>query len=173
MYNNFLAYIQQLELIAFFSGYPLVYATIFFIADNRRFKNNFITHTVQLLPLAYALVGSLFLGFLLKKLYPDYSVENIKHAIQQPYLVVWGLLSILFWVPALSKKKIWSLLHGLVFFLVIVKDMFFQLTAQTDNDIVKNDMKVYLSSIILNLGALIITGLISFFYTRRKKLLMP
>lgn len=170
MDNSFLAYLQQLELIAFFSGYPLIYAVIIFIADNPQFKSSFLSRASRLLPFAYALVGVLFLGFELKKLYPDYSIENIKHTIQHPYLVSWGLLSILFWIPALSQKKTWSLFHGLVFFLVIVKDMLWQLTTPSaDSNIVKNDMKVYLSSIILNLGAIVIIWLVSFFYARFQK----
>ncbi|MBS1532695.1 MAG: hypothetical protein JSU01_20500 [Bacteroidetes bacterium] len=169
MDNSFLAYIQQLELIAFFSGYPLVYTAVLLIATNLRLKNNYPDKAGRLLPLAYALVGTLFLGFELKKLYPDYSIENIKHTIQLPYLVVWGLLANFFWIPALGKKKILSLLHGLVFLLLIIRDLSQLLTAADDSNILKNDMKVCLSSIVLNLAAVTIILLVSFLYSRYKK----
>ncbi|HEY2582376.1 MAG TPA: hypothetical protein VGI43_11250 [Mucilaginibacter sp.] len=170
MDNSFFVYLQQLELIAFFSGYPLIYTGIIFVAGNLRLKNNFISRAVSLLPFAYALTSTLFLGFELKKISPDFSLENIKHTIQLPYLTIWGLLSIFFWIPALSKKKVLSLMHGLVFFMIIVKDLFFHLTDPSlDSNIVRNDMKVYLSSIILNLGAFITISLISFLYTCYKR----
>ena len=169
MDNSFLAYLQRLELIAFFSGYPLVYAIAVFLAGNERLKKGFISHIAPLLPYAYALVGTLFLGFELKKLYPVYSFEHIKQTVQHPYLVIWGLLAILFWVPALSKKIYLSLIHSLVFFFLLVSDIFVQLTSSADSDIVKNDMKVYTSSLILNLCTLAFLVLISFLFRLSKK----
>ncbi|HZX57999.1 MAG TPA: hypothetical protein VFE54_04715 [Mucilaginibacter sp.] len=169
MDNSFLAYLQRLELIGFFSGYPLIYTIALFIAGNQRLKNTFISRIAPLLPFSYALVGTLFLGFELKKLYPDYSVEHIKQAIEHPYLVIWGLLAILFWISALSKKIFFSLLHSLVFFFLIVSDIFMQLNSSADSDIVRNDMKVYTSSLFLNLCTLAFLVLISFLFRLSKK----
>jgi hypothetical protein len=170
MDNSFFAYLQQLELMAFFSGYPLIYTVILFIAGNSLSKNNFTSKLVSLLPFVYALAGTLYLGFLLKKLYPNYSVENIKMTFQQPWLIIWGLLSILFWIPALSKKPVLSLIHSLVFFLFLVRDLFLQLTSTAaDNNILKNDMKVYIASIILILAAFTFVVLLSFLFTYYKK----
>ncbi|MGZ3749941.1 MAG: hypothetical protein ACXVJC_23830 [Mucilaginibacter sp.] len=171
MDSSFLVYIQKLELIGFFAGYPLIYAIIIVIAGSIKDNKGIIARTVSLLPFAYAFVGILFLGFLLRKLYPDYSIGHIKETIQQLYLVIWGLLSILFWIPALSKKKALSLLHGLVFFLLPVIDLYLYLfSTGADNDIVKNDMKVYTSSLILNLTSLVIVVLLfSLFSYYRKR----
>jgi hypothetical protein len=169
MENSFFAYTQRLELLAFFSGYPLIYTVILFIAGNQQIKNNFKSRVIFLLPFAYALVGSLYLGLQLKNLYPDYSIENIKLTIQQPCLVSWGLLSILFWIPALAKKATLSLLHSLVFFFFVVRDLFLQLTAPANNDVIRNDMKIYTDSLLLNLGAVTSIVLLFFLYTRYKK----
>ncbi|HEY8782146.1 MAG TPA: hypothetical protein VIM16_11050 [Mucilaginibacter sp.] len=169
MDNSFFAYLQQLELMAFFSGYPLIYAIILFIADNER-KNTFKTRAVSLLPFAYALVGTLYLGFQLKKLYPDYTFENIQLTMQQPWLIIWGLLANVFWIPALGKKKMLSLIHSLVFFFFLVRDLFLQLSASPANtDIIKNDMKVYGNSLLLNLGAFAFILLISFVVIQYKR----
>jgi hypothetical protein len=169
MDNSFIAYLQQLELIAFFSGYPLIYAVTLFIAGEKQERNNFKTRAVSLLPFAYALVGTLYLGFQLKKLYPDYSGEHIKQTIQQPWLIIWALLSILFWLPAISKKKVLSLIHSLVFFFFIVKDFFLQLfVTSVDKNIEGNDMKLYTNSLFLNLGAFAVIILLSFLFTRYK-----
>jgi hypothetical protein len=169
MGNNFFAYLHRLELIAFFSGYPLIYTVIFFIAGTRRFNKNFKRKVVPLLPFAYALVGTCYLGLQLKKLYPDYSLENIARINQQPYLMIWALLSIFFWIPALAKKTVLSLLHSLVFFFLLAMDIFSQSSAGTDNDTIKNDMRIHTVSLLLNLTAIAFVVLISFLYARHKK----
>lgn len=170
MDSSFLAYLQKLELIGFFAGYPLIYAITIFIGDSVTNKKGIFSRAVWLLPFAYALVGVLFLGFLLKKMYPDYSFQHIKQIIQQPYLVMWGLLSILFWIPALSKKKALSLVHSLIFFLMPVIDLFMYLfSAGADNNIVKNDMKVYTASLILNLTSLVILVVLSSLFAHYRK----
>src|ERR1043165_5803649 len=101
MNESFFGYLQRLEMMAFFSGYPLIYAIAFFIAGNKPSKTSIKRKIVSLLPFAYALVGTLFLGLQLNKLYPDYSFENIKLTTEEPFLKIWGLLSLLFWIPAL------------------------------------------------------------------------
>lgn len=170
MDNSFFAYLQQLELMAFFSGYPLIYAVTLFFAGNQEVRDNFKSRTVSLLPFAYALVGTLYLGLQLKNLYPDYSFEHLKLTIQQPWLISWGLLSMLFWIPVLNRKPFLSLIHSLVFFFFLIKDLFLQLTASAaDNDMLRNDMKIYTVSLLLNLGGLILIVLLSFMFTYFKK----
>jgi len=111
--------------MAFFSGYPPVYTVIVFIVGQPRLKNKFLRKIGALLPLGYALVGTMYLGFELRKLYPDYSYENIKQTCQLPLLTVWALLSMLFWIPAISKRRIFSLIHSIVFLFFLVRDLFF------------------------------------------------
>jgi hypothetical protein len=174
MSNSFFAYLQQLELMAFFSGYPLLYAVIIFITGNQQLKNNLKNRLVSFLPLSYALVGSLYLGFQLNKFYSGYSVENIKQTIHHPWLTTWALLSILFWIPAIGKKTFLSLIHSLVFFLFLARDLMVQLFLPTaDVNVVRNDMKLYTDSILLNLGAFVFIMLINFLFRVNKKRLTP
>jgi len=170
MGNSIFNYVMQLEMLAFFSGYPLVYFLAPFLARNVSLKNSARLDLVSILPYAYALIGTLYLGLQLKNLYPDYTVANIKHRIQLPYLFIWALLSILFWIPAISKRLILSVLHSLVFFFIIIKDLFFQLAGVTrDSNIIKNDMRIYSVSILLNMAALIFLVLISYLHRYLKK----
>jgi len=170
MDNSFVAYIQKLELIGFFAGYPLIYAIVIVIAGSIKDNKRIMARTASLLPFAYAFVGVLFLGFLLRKLYPDYSIEHIKQTIQKPWLIIWGLLSLLFWIPALSKRKALSLVHGLVFFLLPVIDLWLHLfSSGTDSDMIKNDMKVYTASLVLNLASLIVLMLLSSLFAYQRK----
>jgi hypothetical protein len=166
MDDNFLSYVQHLELIAFFSGYPFIYVLAFFVVRNKKINNIFKHKVVSLLPFSYALISTLFVGFQLKKLYPDYSLENM----QQPYLVILGVLAILFWIPALAKNVVLSLIHGLVFFFFLAKDLFLHFSSLTSDDsIVNNDMKIYSLSLLLNLASFALIVLFSFLLPVTKK----
>lgn len=170
MGNEFFAYVQHLEMLAFFSGYPLVYYLVRFLLRNISSKNGRREEIVSILPFAYALVGTLYLGLLLKNMYPDYTIANWKDRIQQPYFVIWGILSILFWIPVIARKQILSILHSIVFFIFIVRDLFFQLAGYNqDRSIIRNDMRIYTVSIFLNLLAFTLLVLLQFLLPFRKK----
>jgi len=170
MDDSFFAYLQRLELMAFFSGFSLLYAVIIVFAGNKQPKTSFRNRLVPLLPFAYALVGILFLGFQLRNWYPDYSFENIKNSTQQPWLMLWGLLSVLFWIPVIAKKPVFSLLHSLVFFFFLLRDLVKQFSATTsDKNVIRNDMKIYTDSLLLNLAAFAFIALLAFLVTRFNK----
>ena len=155
--------------MAFFSGYPLIYAFVFFIAGFQHTKTSFISTVASLLPFAYAFVGTLFLGLQIRNLYPDFSIENIALNFNESYLKIWGLLSLLFWIPFLGKKPILSLIHSLVFFFYLTIDLFlYAINSSVAKADVKNEMKIYSDSLILNLAALVVILLIYFFLRRFK-----
>jgi hypothetical protein len=169
MDDSFFLYLDRLELMAFFSGYVLIYLIIRSLGDAERIKKVTKINISSLLPCAYALVGILYLGLQLKNLYPDYTWAHIAAANPEPYLKIWGLLSILFFIPALNKKPVFSLLHSLVFFFFLAKDIALHFIQSTENDVVKNDMKIYTISLLINLAAFIFILLVYFFYTRFTK----
>jgi len=170
MGNSIFVYVQQLEMLAFFSGYPLMYYVVRYLFLHTSLKNLRGAATLSILPLAYALIGTLYLSLQFMNLYPDYTMANIRNRIQQPYLVIWALMSVLFWIPALARRQLWSVYHSLIFFFIIVKDLFFQITGfSTDRNILSNDMKVYSASIVLNFAAFIFLVLLSFLPPFRKK----
>jgi hypothetical protein len=170
MDNSFFGYLQQLELMAFFSGYPLVFALVLFFGGNRSPKDKLSARAYSVLPIAYTLAGALYLGLQLKNLYPDYSTGHIRLSIQQPLLVCWGLLSLLFWIPVLRKKPVLSLLHSLVFFFFVVRDILVStFRSSADKHVLRNDMKIYTVSLLLNLGLLVLVLLISLAFSRFKK----
>ena len=167
MNDTFFSYLHRLESIAFFSGYPLIYTIVFFITGNKPSKNKVKGKIFSLLPFSYALVGTLYLGLQLKNMYMDRSAESIDYLVQQPWLVGWGILAMIFWIPALAKKPVLSLLHSFVFFFFLLKDLFFQLPAfENDENIIRNDMKLYTDSLLLNIGCLVTVTLIYFLYRR-------
>lgn len=170
MNDSFLAYIQKLEAMSFFSGYALIYTVILFVFGNRWLKGKLSNQIVSFLPISYALISILFLGFQLKKLYPDYSFEHVRLTIQQPLLTIWGFLAMAFLIPAFQKRPFLSLIHSCLFFYFLASDLFSRLTTPAgDDSIVKNDMKVFAASIVLNLAALIFLVSLFLLYNYYKK----
>jgi hypothetical protein len=171
MVGGIFTYVERLEMLAFFSGYPLVFFFVRFLTRYTASKNRRVVIPVTILPLSYAMIGTVYLGLQLKNLYPDFTIENLSLRIQQPYLMIWAIGSILFWVPAMSKRPLLSFLHSLIFFFLILKDLFFRLTGIiTDPDILKNDMKVNTISVVLNLTAFVFLFLLSFLFPVSKKI---
>jgi hypothetical protein len=167
MNDTFFAYLQRLESIAFFSGYPLIYTIVLFITGSGSTKNKLRGKLFSLLPFSYALTGTLYLGLQLKNIYLDRSVESIGYFAQQAWLVGWGILAMIFWIPSFAKRPVLSLLHSFVFFFFLLKDLFFTFPAYNNNEhIIRNDMKLYTDSLLLNIGCLFMVTLIFFFYRR-------
>ena len=165
MNNSFLAYLEQLELMLFFAGYPLIYLLIRAIGETGPAKSAFKINIAFLLPYAYGLTGVFYLALQLKNLYPEYSLEHTRFATQIPLLKIWGLLSILFLIPFFAKKIVYSLLHSLIFFFFIVKDLWLKAFHLTGETILKNDMNIYTCSLLINLAA--ISLVIVFYFLRR------
>ncbi len=170
MGNTLFAYLQQLELILFFSGYSLLYAFITFFFRKKQSKNNFKNRMASFLPYGYALTGSIYFGLQLKNLFVSYASKNIIPVIYHPYLISWALFSIVFWVPALRKRKALSLIHSLVFFFLLVKDMALQFGPATDMSMVRNDMRIYTTSLLINIGAFLLIILLFFIGSWQKKI---
>ena len=171
MDDSFFIYLEQLELLLFFSGYTFVYFLLVVIAETTWAKNIFKINIAVLLPYAYATVGVLYLGFLLKSFYPDYSFSHISTSTKIPVLKIWGLLSILFFIPLFAKKKIYSLLHSLVFIFFICRHLYFYIFATPDKSLLKNDMNLYTYSLLINIAAfLFISAIAALYYRLQKKI---
>ena len=82
------AYIQQMELIAFFAGYPLVFILIQVLANARNKPTPLMNRLKQLLPLAYALTGTLYFGLTVKNILATYSFSNNFQLPENQWLAV-------------------------------------------------------------------------------------
>ncbi len=169
MNSSFFIYLEQLELMIFFSGYPLIYLLFNVIAETAFAKRIFKKDISTLLPYAYGFVGILYLGLQLKNLYPNYSIEHIKSATEIPLLKLWGLISILFLLPVFSKKPFYSLLHSLVFFFFLVRDLWLHAYQTSDGTVLKNDMNIYSYSLLINLAAFILILIVYFLFKLFKR----
>src|SRR5688572_28091468 len=154
--DSLISYIERLELLAFFSGYPLMYAFVNLICNKTSgTKTTFNQKFIRLLPYSYALAGTLFLGHVIKDA-PDFSFVTLVDQFQNSWLRIWSLLSLLFWIPGLSKKPYLSLLHSLVYFYFIVHDLLLALLDAGAINLISKDMKLYFDSLLLNILCLLI-----------------
>jgi len=155
-------YLQLLEILAFFSGYPIIYLFVNYLNQFKGMQR--FTHlALPVLTYVYGLIGLLFLGLQLKNLSISLNLASFQH----PYLVIWGILSTLFLFPKFSKLRYFSFLHSLVFFVVLISKIFSQHNNQEErSQIVGNYMNIYSISLAVNLVLLILLMTVSFL--RRK-----
>jgi hypothetical protein len=162
-------YIEWIELQSFFSGYLFVYATFYMIASNYHTSNVVKNKVLPNLPVAYAVVGTLYLGLQLKNAYISH-LNYFTTYVQFPYLKIWGILSIFFWLPLLHRKGLFSVLHNMVFFILILNSSFLQFWFPSNGDrLATNNAWIYTASIIINLVALVFTIFISSLISRFKR----
>lgn len=154
MEDSFFDSLDRLEYVAFFAGYPLVYTCIQYLSGRLSNKQNTKIKITDLLPFGYALVGTLYVGLQLRNLFPDYSIEHIKSNFQHPVLKCWAFLSLLCWIPAIARIRAISLFHSFIFMTLWLKDILFQQFFNTIPDvlIIRNEMKIYTDSLLLNFG---------------------
>lgn len=170
MNDDFFIGLERLELISFFAGFPLLYFLIHFFADFIKDQNKLINKLKLLLPYAYALTGLAFIGYILYNLYPDFSFKQIKDSNQLIYLKIWAFTSILFFIPFFAQKPIYSLLHSLVFFFLLLQDFFHYLSGNKEMLYpIKNDMKVYTDSLLLQAMSLLVVFVLIFVINRIRR----
>ncbi len=151
MENDLIVQMAKLELLVFFSGYALIFAIISLLTDIKSLKpTSLIVRLYRLLPLSYAFVGALFLGFVLKSGYENAQFSQVTHLFDVSPLQIIGLLSLLFFIPVFRKLPILSLLHSLIFFFLILKDLVLYLKEAINTEVIKNDLNILLISISLN-----------------------
>jgi hypothetical protein len=150
-------------LLTFFSGYPLVYSIAQFISRNPKEKATAFSDTLKKnLPAAYALMATLFLGLLLKENYSDTLNKMFAHSNFILFLKIWGVLAVLFWIPALAKRPALTLLHSLPFFFLFAKDLLADIHTESGNDVIRNDMKIYTISFMINVICLLLMILVRY-----------
>lgn len=159
--NELMSLAERLEMFAFFAGYPLVFYVIYFFARKTLQRPAFKNRAIYLFPLAYALVGSLYWGLQLRNWYPDYQIKSIVSNTYYIYSKTWALLAIIFWIPFFFKRPFLSVLHSLVFFILLLRDIFSQLFFH-DRDVLtlRNEMKVYTDSLLLNVCAVLMISMV-------------
>jgi hypothetical protein len=155
---GFLGNFERFELMAFFSGYALIYLLL-----NGLWRNDFSLKfsKARLLSYSYALTGTLFIGYVVRKIFINLDAGNQVH-FYHPILYLFGILAALFWIPVFSKRSSLALLHSLVFFALIPLDIISYARGSVEREQVGNDMNVLSISIIFNVS----TAILMFIFLR-------
>jgi hypothetical protein len=169
MGNSLTAYIQQLELIAFFAGYPIMFILVQVIARSFKETPSFFYRLQKLLPFAYALAGTLYLGLTLNNTFHAYRFTNSIELPANPLLTAWALFSLLFYFKFFRRKSLLAFLHSLVFFFLFAKDIFLYALGKLERERLVIDMKLYSDSLLLNCGCLLLCYLVFIFWRRFAK----
>ena len=159
--TDLLSSIQRFELLAFFSGYPVIYTVVTIVSGfGLKGVSAKLQKVPNLLGAAYAMVGTIFLFFLF---WPAFHVQPFRVANGSIVaLRVWAMLAVLFWLPRLRKLPISSLLHSLIFFGLIVLDIIAGGSSLSGRDQIGNDMRLFTISLLLNAATFSIVLLIVF-----------
>jgi hypothetical protein len=160
MVPELIAYMQRLELLAFFAGYPLLFTLAYLGA--KIFPSRRTTDVFSLAPAAYALTATLFI---VRQVF--YASDPFTLSILA--LKIWAYIAILFWLPNLRKRRFLSLLHSFVFFGLIVFDIATGFLTPSGRDQIANDMKILTDSLLLNTASLAVTAGALFFGRRIRR----
>jgi hypothetical protein len=152
MEDEFLGNFEKFELMAFFSGFAIVYLIMNGIWRSDRI---FGMAKGRIFSYGYALTATLFLGYTARKLFMGSGLEMQFH-FYHPFLYLFGLLAVLFWIPALTGRSMPILVHSLVFFSMIPLDIISYFRGTAGRDQIRNDMNMLSLSIIFNVSTLIL-----------------
>jgi hypothetical protein len=134
-----------------------------FISRNPDGKANAFSETLKKnLPAAYALMATLFLGLVIKENYSDTPNKMFAHSNFILFLKIWGILAVLFWIPAVGTKPAYTLMHSLLFFFLFAKDLLAGIHTESGNDTIRNDMKIYSISFMINVISLLLMILVNY-----------
>ncbi len=160
MDNNLFAYLDLMMMLVFFSGYPLIYLFIRVIAGLKPVEEFLDKNYSFLLPYSYALTGLLYTGLLLNNLFPLHSIDKFKSTFELSFLQIWAFTSLLFLISYFNRKPLISLFHSLVFFFFIIRNLALYIAGSTAIEVIKNDIRVYSYSILINLTSFIVIVII-------------
>lgn len=167
MDNSFFLYLENLGVIAFFSGYSFLFLLIYSLRSFFEGKKQYWSLVEKSIPIGYALTGLFFIGYQCKKAAPEYRFHDIVPAINGHWLFWWACLSLLFFISFFARKTILSFLHSLVFFIVIARDILGYIFRSTDVSFVQNDLSLLLKSIVFQTIVFLLVLGIQFFLQRR------
>ena len=164
------AYIEWIELMTFFSGYVVLYALVYVLSGIEKGEWKIGKELLARLPISYALVATLYWGLVIKNWYPGFEMATLRSSVFHPFLRIWGLIAILAWIPFFQKRPVYSLVHSLVFFVLMLKDLVMPAADKAAAEISRqNNLRVFGGSIGIHLLALLAVTIISILVQRLRK----
>lgn len=160
--NDFFIYIERLELIAFFTGVPLL-GIIIFLVIGKRERGMVLLHNI--LPITYAILSVLYLGMKMYQHGLDMGDWLLRGSVLHILLKGWAISASLFFIPAFRKR--WrgvSNYHGLVFYGIILNDLIQASREALSAELIRNEWFLQGLSI---LGTTLLLALVYFLLPAR------
>lgn len=153
MNQSFSIFFDRLTLVAFFSGYPIVYALAMYLIKDVNWKNPVIPQSIKSsLSLAYFVVVLLFWGMIIADMFPSITFSKIISFFKDAYS--WHKISLIAALVLAFKyfkaRPNYALLHSLFFLLLLLEDLLSMLTGHMDKLTMNSEFKLYFYSILLN-----------------------
>lgn len=166
MGEGFIAYIERIELIGFFSGYPVVLVLLNMLLK-RRFSRQVLSMRIRsALPAVYPLLATLYTAMLIKSLYPSYTVQNLLNTFSITPLRIWAITALIFWLPYLKKRISILVVHSAVFLGLLGYDVWTNIRNHATLEMLQNDIRIFGISILLSTVMLLLVTVFIFILQR-------
>lgn len=166
MGDDLFSMVEKFEILLFFSGYTILFCFVNYLWTR---PNIFLDKLKALIPFGYAFSATLFLGYFLNKIYLNHILGNVNIHWYHPFLIIWGALALLFWVPFFKRKPALSLMHSLVFFYFILKDLVSYVFGNSDQLVIRNNMNILSTSFLINVATLTLVYILFYLLHKLKK----
>lgn len=156
---NLFVFLEKLELLAFFSAFPLYYYLVNVVASEFSFQKKWILALPSSITLVYGIITLLYIGMKVNQMF-EIHLFKLEFNNTITYFKIWSSLGVLFFLPAMKVKSKWALFHSIPFTLWIVIDFILFYRSQVSRDIINNEMRLYFTSLLL---LIFVTLVVSFF----------
>ena len=160
------SYFEKLELIAFFSAFPMFYVLVHFVSNDLNIKKRWVANMPKTMPLTYAIITLLYLGMKIHQMFEVHSL-NLDWGNMLAYFKIWVVLGLLFFLPYFREKKSWSLLHSLPFTIIILVDFARFYNHQVSQDYIHNEMRLYFTSFMIAMSVFVFSSLVKTFVLKK------
>ena len=168
MDNSFFAYLKQLEVMVFFSGYPLLCCNYFYCRRSS-IKKQFQHKDCSAITFCICPGGYIISWAAIKKFISWIFCRKNKRWFSTTLINSLGTSLNSFLDTGPGQKTVFSLIHSLVLFFFPAIGLFVQLSSSADKNTFRNDMKIYTVSLLLNVGAFALIVFLFFLFAHLKK----
>ena len=160
-------YIAKLELIAFFSAFPMFYFLIKEFNSRQNIeKYEWIGEFSVSIVSVYVVLVLLYIGMILNQVYLQSSLSYPNFSNSILYLKCWIFLGILFLFTPFKLKPKWTLLHSLPFTIIVFIDFISFFLKETPIEVIRNEMQLYFMGFFASILLFLLLSSFNYFRSR-------
>jgi hypothetical protein len=160
-------YIAKLELIAFFSAFPMFYFLIKVFNSRKNIeKYEWIGEFSVSIVSVYVVLVLLYIGMILNQVYLQSSLSYLNFSNSILYLKCWIFLGIFFLFKPFKLKPKWTLLHSLPFTIIVFIDFISFFLKETPIEVIRNEMQLYFMGFFASILLFLLLSSFNYFRSR-------